>query len=154
VTGFFSNIFGGSSSAPAAETQAPAGVTTASTGAVAETSSWSNATVVNEGDSAKATDKKPQVAAAAKSASATKGKYKVHIAAFRSRTEADALAQQLVAQHGADLDNHVPTVDEAVIGSMGTFYRVRVGGYASQEEPRDLCNKLRTSGLDCLVVTN
>ena len=154
VTGFFSNIFGGSSSAPAAETQAPAGVTTASTGAVAETSSWSNATVVNEGGSAKTTGKKPQMAAAAKSASATKGKYKVHIAAFRSRTEADALAQQLVAQHGADLDNHVPTVDEAVIGSMGTFYRVRVGGYASQEEPRDLCNKLRTSGLDCLVVTN
>jgi hypothetical protein len=48
----------------------------------------------------------------------------------------------------------VPTVDEAVIGSMGTFYRVRINGYASQDEPRSLCNKLRTSGLDCLVVTN
>lgn len=152
VTGFFSNMFGGSSSAPAPEAQAPAGVTTASTGAVAETSSWSSATVVNEGGSAKAADKKPPVAAAAKTA--TKGKYKVHIAALRSRADAEALAQQLVAQHGADLDNHVPTVDEAVIGSMGTFYRVRIGGFASQEEPQGLCNKLRTSGLDCLVVTN
>jgi hypothetical protein len=73
---------------------------------------------------------------------------------MRSRADAEALAQRLIAQHGADLDNHVPTVDEAVIGSMGTFYRVRIGGYASQEEPRGLCNKLRTSGLDCLVVTN
>lgn len=155
VTGFFSNIFGGGSSATPAQAPAPSSVTTASTEPPhAETSSWSNATVVNEGGSAKTTAKKPQVAAVAKSASATKGKYKVHIAALRSRAEAEALAQQLVAQHGADLDNHVPTVDEAVIGSMGTFYRVRIGGYASQEEPRGLCDKLRTSGLDCLVVTN
>jgi cell division septation protein DedD len=87
-------------------------------------------------------------------ARATKGRYKVHIAALRSRADAEALAHRLVAQHGADLDNRVPTVDEAVIGSMGTFYRVRIGGFASQEEPRGLCNKLRTSGLDCLVVTN
>lgn len=155
VTGFFSNMFGGgSSSAPAAEAQAPAGVTTASTGAVAETSSWSNATVVNEG-AAKSTGKSHKVAAAAATPTrATKGKYKIHIAAVRSRAEAEALAQQLIAQHGAELDNHVPTVDEAVIGSMGTFYRVRINGYASQEEPRGLCDKLRTSGLDCLVVTN
>jgi cell division septation protein DedD len=87
-------------------------------------------------------------------AHATKGKYKVHIAALRSEADADALAQKIVAQHGADLDNHVPTVDKAVIGSMGTFYRVRIGGYASRDEPSGLCKKLRTSGLDCLVVTN
>ncbi|ADJ23457.1 Sporulation domain protein [Hyphomicrobium denitrificans ATCC 51888] len=154
VTGFFSNMFGGSSAAPA-EAQAPSGVTTASTGAVAETSSWTNATVVNEGGAAKSGGKSQKVAAVSpKPAVATKGKYKIHIAAVRSRAEADALAQQLVAQHGADLANHVPTVDEAVIGSMGTFYRVRINGYASQEEPRGLCDKLRSSGLDCLVVTN
>ena len=147
-------MFGGSSAAPA-EAQAPSGVTTASTSAVAETSSWTNATVVNEGSAAKSGSKSQKVAAVSpKPAVATKGKYKIHIAAVRSRAEADALAQQLVAQHGADLANHVPTVDEAVIGSMGTFYRVRINGYASQEEPRGLCDKLRSSGLDCLVVTN
>jgi tetratricopeptide (TPR) repeat protein len=153
VTGFFSNMFGGGTSTTSAQGEAPAGVTTASTapaGSVPETSSWSNATVVNEGHSAS----KPSAVVAAKTTKATKGKYKVHIAAMRSRADAEALAQRLIAQHGADLDNHVPTVDEAVIGSMGTFYRVRIGGYASQEEPRGLCNKLRTSGLDCLVVTN
>ena len=73
---------------------------------------------------------------------------------MRSKADAEALAQKLSSQHGADLASHTPTVDEAVIGSMGTFYRVRVGGYATQEEPRGLCNKLRTSGFDCLVVTN
>jgi hypothetical protein len=161
VTGFFSNLFGGSSSAqqPAAPEQ-PAGVTTASTSpapVVPEVSSWNSATVVNEGHAvkpSKPSEQKHHATAAAEREHTTKGKYKVHIAALRSRAEAEALAQRLVAQHGADLDNHVPTVDKAVIGSMGTFYRVRIGGYASQEEPRGLCNKLRTSGLDCLVVTN
>ncbi len=159
VTGFFSNMFGGGTPAATVPAQPPATVTTASTSAVEpETSSWSNSTVVTDGSTTKKAGKKHvQVAAVTPAAAAPvarQGKYKVHIAALRSRAEAETLAAQLVAQHGADLANHAPTVDEAVIGSMGTFYRVRVGGYASQDEPRGLCNKLRTSGLDCLVVTN
>jgi cell division protein FtsN len=130
---------------------------TTPTSGAPETSSWDNSTVVAAG-AAQKSSKAQKVALATegkpKTLIATKGKYKIHIAALRSRAEAEALAQQLVAQHGADLSNHVPSVDEAVIGSMGTFYRVRVGGYASQEEPRGVCNKLRSSGLDCLVVTN
>ncbi len=82
------------------------------------------------------------------------GKYKLHIAAVRSRAEADALAQKLASQHGTALKNRVPVVDEAVIGSMGTFYRVRVGSFANAEEPRGVCNTLRSGGFDCLVVTN
>jgi cell division septation protein DedD len=89
-----------------------------------------------------------------KATALTKGKFKIHIAALRSKPQADALAQKLLAEHGAELGNHVPIVDSAVIGSMGTFYRVRIGGYATQDEPRSLCDKLRSSGLDCLVVTN
>lgn len=64
------------------------------------------------------------------------------------------MAQKLTQAHGTELASRTPTVDEAVIGSMGTFYRVRVGGYANVDEPRGVCNKLRTSGFDCLVVTN
>ncbi|MBA2127812.1 sporulation protein [Hyphomicrobium methylovorum] len=146
VSGFFSNLFGGGTSAPPPP---QASVTTASTGPAADVSEWSSATVVNKGGKASRT-----AAATPVTGRATKGKYKVHIAALRSRAEADALAQQIVAQHGAELANHVPMVDEAVIGSMGTFYRVRIVGYANQEEPRGVCDKLRTSGLDCLVVTN
>ncbi|WP_291163316.1 SPOR domain-containing protein [Hyphomicrobium sp.] len=153
VTGFFSNMFGGGSSSSAAPPAGSETVTTASTSGAPETSSWSNATVVAPGATAKPT----KVALAAETKPkpvAANGKYKIHIAALRSRADAEALAQNLIAQHGSDLSDHVPTVDEAVIGSMGTFYRVRIGGYASQEEPRGLCNKLRSSGLDCLVVTN
>jgi cell division septation protein DedD len=120
----------------------------------------SEGSAAKKSQASKASKRPAQTAAVAPAATAparaakTGGKYKVHIAAVRSRDEAEALAQKLVAQHGAELADHAPTVDKAVIGSMGTFYRVRIGGYASQDEPRGLCNKLRTSGLDCLVVTN
>ncbi|MBS0251075.1 MAG: SPOR domain-containing protein [Proteobacteria bacterium] len=164
VSGFFSNMFGGSSSSTSEPAVAPAaaappvGVTTASTVAVApETSSWSSATTV--ASRAQRESIRPEKASYSRevqptAAAPTKGKFKIHIAALRSKEQADALAQKLIAQHGAELGNHLPVVDSAVIGSMGTFYRVRIGGYASQEEPRSLCNKLRSSGLDCLVVTN
>lgn len=54
---------------------------------------------------------------------------------MRSRAEAEALAQKLSAQQAAALKSRMPVVDEAIIGSMGTFYRVRVGSYATADEP-------------------
>lgn len=93
-------------------------------------------------------------AAASASPKTYKGRYKLHIAATRARADAETIASKLATQHGGDLDNRTPSVDEAVIGSMGTFYRVRVGGYAKASQPKAICEKLRTSGFDCLVVTN
>ncbi len=159
VTGFFSNMFSSGSSAPAPDPNQSIAVTTASTPAAVapETSSWSSATTVaehNQRNVVRAEKASYSRDPETKTAGLTNGKFKIHIAALRSKAEADALAQKLMAKHGAELGNHTPVVDSAVIGSMGTFYRVRIGGYASQAEPRSLCNKLRSSGLDCLVVTN
>ena len=39
------------------------------------------------------------------------------------------------------------------VGNMGTFYRVRVGPFATQNEGQQACAKLKGSGLDCMVVT-
>lgn len=161
VGGFFSNLFSGGN-APAPAASAPTAVTTASTSPATETSSWSDTTsIASSSAKAKAQAKPIQTAAvtppipvAAPAPAVKAGKYKLHIAAVRSRAEADALAQKLSAQQGAALKSRIPVVDEAVIGSMGTFYRVRVGSYASPEEPRGVCNTLRSSGYDCLVVTN
>ena len=85
--------------------------------------------------------------------SAPLGKYRLQVAAVRSRSEADAVAASLMQKYGSKLGQRRPVVDEAVIGSMGTFYRVRVGPYANAKEPQQLCGTLRTSGFDCLVVT-
>ncbi len=81
------------------------------------------------------------------------GKFRLQVAAVRSRSEADALAASLVAKHGSELGARQPEISEAVLGSMGTFYRVRVGPYADAKEPQQLCGGLRSSGFDCLVVT-
>jgi hypothetical protein len=80
------------------------------------------------------------------------GKFRLQVAAVRSRSEADALAAKLMASHGGELGSRQPEISEAVLGSMGTFYRVRVGPYADAKEPQQLCGGLRSSGFDCLVV--
>lgn len=85
--------------------------------------------------------------------SAPSGKYRLQVAAVRSRSEADAVVASLMQKYAGKLGQRRPVVDEAVIGSMGTFYRVRVGPYANAKEPQQLCGTLRTSGFDCLVVT-
>jgi cell division protein FtsN len=35
---------------------------------------------------------------------------------------------------------------------MGSFYRVRLGPFASQAETGAACARLKSTGLDCLVV--
>lgn len=155
---FFSNLFSGGSNASAAPAEAPTGVTTASTSqANPQTSSWSDTTSLTQGGakpSSKKVSGKTAAAAPEKTAQSKGGKYKLHIAALRSRAAAEALAQKLMQEHAGDLHDRKPAVDEAVIGSMGTFYRVRVGSYKTADEPRGLCNTLRNSGYDCLVVSN
>jgi cell division septation protein DedD len=89
-------------------------------------------------------------AAAAETAPAL---YRLLVASVRSRSEAYALAVRLVSQHASALEGRKPEVQEAVIGSMGTFYRVRLGPYASSEESQQICGSLRATGFDCLVVT-
>lgn len=156
VSGFFSNMFGGGSSS----SSAPVTVTAAAPAPAAPwTSPDSPSSLTTASTSATPPVTKPQPITSVAKAPAPKaavkgGKYKLHIAAVRSRPEAESLAQQLAQAHAADFNSRSPTVDEAVIGTMGTFYRVRVGGYPNAEESRGICNKLRTSGFDCLVVTN
>jgi hypothetical protein len=86
--------------------------------------------------------------------SAPSGKYVLQVAAVRSREEADTLVARLLTEHGGELGGRDPRIDEAVIGNMGTFYRVRVGPYTNANEPKQLCGTLHGNGFDCLVVTN
>mgnify|MGYP002620224164 CR=1 FL=1 len=170
VGGFFSNIFGSSSSAAS-----DAAVTTGSTPGG---SAWgSETTVVNAqtssmvqrgpdspsslpwatagGASADAAGSAPARKAPAKkvAAKAAGGNFKLQVASVRSREEADKLAQTLQGYPAVRSGAVRTEVDEAVIGSMGTFYRVRLGPYANAKEPGELCQTLKPQGFDCLVVT-
>jgi tetratricopeptide (TPR) repeat protein len=92
----------------------------------------------------------PGRAAAAK----PEGKFRVQVAIVRTREEAVAVAGKLKQEHGAALGMREPQIDETVVGNMGSFYRVRVGPYATQQEAQALCARLKGSGLDCFAVTN
>ncbi|MFA5951077.1 MAG: SPOR domain-containing protein [Hyphomicrobium sp.] len=84
---------------------------------------------------------------------AGRGKYRLQVAAVRSREEADQVAQSLLSNPQLQGGSLKPEVDEAAFGSSGKFYRVRLGPYADAIEPNELCKNLRPQGYDCLVVT-
>lgn len=174
--GFFSsitNLFSGGSSGSSEPKAEEPPVTTASIGnnappPAAEGAAWTSTTEVAA--AAPAPNRTPEIAApvvtqvaadagpsdpaAAPAANeAPNGKFRLQVAAVRSRTEAEAMASLLVGRHGELLGGRKPEVDEAVIGSMGTFYRVRLGPFANAKDPEQLCVALRPDGFDCLVVT-
>jgi hypothetical protein len=166
IGGFFSNLFGGGSSSesPPAPT-ATASLATPSA-SDADTGWGASTEVVSHVDGAApsrgpevATPYVSQVASASEPEAAPRtsvggsGGIRLQVAAVRSRSEADALADLLVGRHAEELNGRKPEVDQTVIGSMGTFYRVRLGPYANDREPQKLCNALKSDGFDCLVVT-
>jgi hypothetical protein len=176
VGGFFSSIgnffTGGSSSTPNANDGAvstssitpSAPQPTPAPAPVSETAGWSPTTQAAPGQAAPGPEVGSafvtKVSTSGKAAPAEKvasrapsGKFRLQVAAVRSRSEADALAAKLIANHGSELGPRQPEISEAVLGNMGTFYRVRVGPYADAKEPLQLCGGLRSSGFDCLVVT-
>lgn len=176
VSNFFGSMFGSGSSAPSEGTPSP--VMTGSTeqpphwGAETTVVTAQTSSMVQRGPDSppppsSADEPLPWGAASGSAASATPaaapvkvaavaggaGKYKLQVAAVRSREEAERLAQTLTGYQPVRDGAVTPEIDEAVIGSMGTFYRVRLGPYADAKEPNQLCKTLKPQGFDCLVVT-
>ena len=81
------------------------------------------------------------------------GKFRVQLANVRTQEEAQAIANKVKREHGATFPSREPEIDQAVLGNMGSFYRVRIGPFASQKEGQAACAQLKGSGLDCMVVT-
>ena len=70
----------------------------------------------------------------------------------RTQAEAQSLAIRVKREHAAVLATREPEIDETMVGNMGSFYRVRIGPFATQHDGQAACAKLKGSGLDCLVV--
>ena len=77
----------------------------------------------------------------------------MQLAAVRTEAQAQALAAKAKRKHAAILASRGQSIDRAVFGNMGAFYRVRFGPFASAQETKAVCAKLQGSGLDCLPVT-
>jgi hypothetical protein len=161
----FGNLFGGSPSpappspppAPAPVVVAPlpvpaAPVARAEPAAVqhqaeahpAVGSAWSSKTEVQNGAAHVVTGALP---------TRPEGRYRIQVGIVRTQAEADALAARVKREHGSLLTARETEIDQAVVGNMGSFYRVRVGPFASQQETNVICAQLKGTGLDCLVVT-
>jgi cell division septation protein DedD len=80
------------------------------------------------------------------------GKYHVQIATARSRKEAEAIAQQVGRINAPGIKARALEIEEALVGNMGTLYRVRLGPFADAGEMRAVCGRLREAGFDCLMV--
>jgi hypothetical protein len=151
----FGSLFGGGSSSSAQPSAPPA--TTASieasppSSAAAPrpaTSAWSSNTEVRGGSTAAAS-----TAAAPAPAARPEGRFRIQVGMVRTQAEARALAVRVKQEHAAALAAREPEIDEAVVGNMGSFYRVRIGPFASAQEGQAACARLKGPGIDCLVVT-
>jgi hypothetical protein len=114
-------------------------------------SAWSSKTQVQPEPPAAEVRAPP--AAARPAAAAAVGKYRVQLATVRTQKEALALAAKAKRSLAGALASREPEIDQAVLGNMGSFYRVRVGPFATVQETQAVCAKANDTGFDCLTVT-
>ncbi len=162
---FFSTLFGGGSSAPAQAATQPTPAPPPAPPKADVGQAWSSITSVKtprapakEGPSQVAAATPPAAASPAARSAATKpdtggGRFRAQVALVRSAGEAQAVVAKLKKDYAAALAQREPSVDQATLGNMGAFYRVRIGPYNSQAEAQGVCSGLKGSGLDCVAVT-
>jgi hypothetical protein len=145
----FAGWFGGSSaSPPPPPSPAPTPSTTASIPPAADatkSSGWSSKTEIRSGG----TEPTGTAVAAAK----PEGKFRIQVGMMRTQSEAQSLAVRVQRDHAEILGSRQPEIDETPVGNMGSFYRVRIGPFASTQDSQAACAKLKATGIDCMVVT-
>ena len=78
--------------------------------------------------------------------------YVVQVAARRNRIQALGAFADLQQRYNSLLGRRQPDIQEADLGSRGTWYRLRIGPPSSKQAAANLCQELKTSGLkDCLI---
>lgn len=142
----FGNLFG--QSPASAPPPVPAPAPKIATPAPAAVSAWSSQTEVRPQAVAMA----PPPASAAPAAT-PEGRFRIQLGLVRSENEANSLAARVGGELAGVFETRRASIDQTVVGNMGTMYRVRVGPYASAHEGQAVCGRLKGTGLDCLVVS-
>jgi hypothetical protein len=81
-----------------------------------------------------------------------RGGFQLQLANSRSEGEAQALWKQ-VSGANATLAGKSPEIEKVDIGNFGTFYSLKAGPFPDKAESTKVCNALKRSGVDCLVVS-
>lgn len=90
----------------------------------------------------------PSETAASQTKSTTAGGYVLQIGSYKSEVEANASWQAYKGAHPAAA-GFAPNVRRAELGTKGTWYRLRLGPFASLSEANAACAKLKASGGSC-----
>jgi tetratricopeptide (TPR) repeat protein len=80
------------------------------------------------------------------------GQSMVQLGAWRSRSEAEAAWTQAKDRARGVLDGLVDSIQIADLPGKGRFYRLRVA--SGPVGAKNLCEKLKAGGQDCMIVTN
>jgi cell division protein FtsN len=88
--------------------------------------------------------------AAATSAS---GDYVLQIGSYKSEDEASSSWKSYKAKH-AIAGSHAESIKQVDLAAKGTWYRLRIGGFASKDEAAAFCAKLKAGGGDCIPAKN
>jgi hypothetical protein len=86
--------------------------------------------------------------AAAKSAAA--GGYVLQIGAYKSQADAEAAWKVYKGKHTALLSAYSGEVQQADLGERGTWYRLRISGFADKDMASSLCDRLKADGGACI----
>jgi cell division septation protein DedD len=92
-----------------------------------------------------------QATPAATAGDALSGTHLVQVGAFRSQGEADGQWSKMQGKLGSFLDGKAKDVEVADLGAKGTYYRLRVGPFASADAAKTWCAGLKERGTDCLI---
>ncbi|WP_025899449.1 SPOR domain-containing protein [Sneathiella glossodoripedis] len=81
----------------------------------------------------------------------TKPLYYVQVASFQNLDRAKRAWRELTSRHPDLLNEYSPVYTVAEVENRGTYYRVRIGGFAAKETPRVLCGNLQERSTDCYL---
>ncbi len=81
------------------------------------------------------------------------GTYVVQIASVPNAADADGVWNRLQSRHEPIVGSYVQDVQSVDLGERGTWYRLRVGYFATSDDANTVCNQLKDAGQDCLVAS-
>jgi len=75
----------------------------------------------------------------------------LQIGAYKSQADAATAWKTYQAKHAALLAGYSDNVQQVDLGEKGTWYRLRVGGFADREVATALCDRLKADGGACIL---
>ena len=83
---------------------------------------------------------------------AAAGGYLVQLASMGSPEMAQQHWELLRARHAELLGDMTLIVEEANLGTRGTYYRIQIGPFPNEATAEDMCWQIKAQKLDCLVL--